>query len=102
MDTPTNEPAPAPAPEPVNPPQPAAPEPPPAAVIVKEGDRNERTVQLERELEQERSARRTAETKCSEAEDEARRLRESQAQRQPRITKPKRPWYDLPTLLDDD
>ena len=59
---------------------PPAPEPPPATLIVVEGTKTEREIELERRLEEEATARRQAETDASYHADEARRLKELQSQ----------------------
>ena len=65
-------------PPPPTPPAPAPDPAPPATKIVVEGTRTEREIELERTLENERTARRKAETDASYHADEARRLKELQ------------------------
>ena len=62
---------------PINIPVAPAPELPPAAVIVKEGIKTERELELEKRLTDAESARKKAETDAAYAQDEARRLKES-------------------------
>lgn len=50
--------------------------PPPAAAVVIAGERTEKEVQLEKELELERQARRKAEFDAGFAQDELRRLKD--------------------------
>jgi hypothetical protein len=76
---PTPEPAAPAAPSVELPAQPAQPAAPPAAVIVNHGERTEREIVLERELQTEKLARKKAETDAGYAQDEARRLKELQA-----------------------
>jgi hypothetical protein len=67
--------APEPPAAPASAPAPAA-APPPAAAVVIEGQKTEREIKLEKDLEEARQARLTAETKASYAEDKARQLEE--------------------------
>jgi len=54
---------------------------PPAATVVTQGSRTERESDLERQLDEERQARRKAETDAAYAQDEARRLKDIQTAR---------------------
>ncbi|MDE2100725.1 MAG: hypothetical protein KGL39_26000 [Patescibacteria group bacterium] len=63
-------------PPPVNPAPSAPPAPPPAAEVVINGERSERELQLEAELERERSGRKKDQTKLCELEDENHRLKQ--------------------------
>jgi len=82
-----------PAPEPAEA-SPSAPAGPPAAITVTEG-KTEREISREVELERERQARRLAETNCSYAEDEARRLKDLQSRPPASPRKPRRPGFTL-------
>ena len=71
MSSPTDSPsAPEPAPSTPPPSPPSAEAPPPAAVIVTEGKRTEREIELQEELRSEREARIDRERRISELEDE--------------------------------
>jgi hypothetical protein len=89
--TPSAAPDPAPTPAPA----PAA-APPPAAVVVLEGTKTEREIQLEKDLETERLARRKAETDAAYAQDEFRRLKEIPMPPPPNPKKSRNTFFDDP------
>ena len=64
-----------PPPEPTPPASPARPEPPPAASVVLSAARSEKEVNLEAELEAERTARKDREQRINQLEDENRQLK---------------------------
>ncbi|MCX6922668.1 MAG: hypothetical protein NT154_05550 [Verrucomicrobia bacterium] len=80
------------------PPAPASvpePTPPPAAVIVVNGTKTERELELERDLQTERDARRKAEVDASYAQDKARRLEEIQSSPPPTAPRAKKKGWTL-------
>jgi hypothetical protein len=85
---------------PVAPTDPVAPmaAPPTAALVVINGDKTERELQLEKQLADAQSDTRKAQTDASYAQDEARRLKEIQTRPPPKPAK-RKPW--LVTLLHD-
>lgn len=82
------------APTPAAPPANPTPAAPPAAKLVEEGAASEETLQLRRDLETERKARRDAETKAAEAE------RDRQNLLTPPAPKPEKPKRKFATLLN--